>query len=193
MTSRRPCWRSKQRNGGHLGGIKYSFGDWTLFLCKSLLLFHYANMASGHMSEHTLFSALHYQRIRDKSKLLIEIYLSVFALFPHEKPASTAFSVLCFDWLLHCLDIYGEAHGFSRDLSQLLRLPCFNVTRNNFCTTRFENGNATFKFDCATHGTEKILTYHLVAPTCCKFFNHIQMHEVLLPTVLGSFKSNTTG
>ena len=42
MTSRRPCWRSKQRNGGHVGGVKYSFGDWTLFLCKFLLLFHYA-------------------------------------------------------------------------------------------------------------------------------------------------------
>ena len=27
MTSRRPCWRSKQRNGGHVGGVKYSFGD----------------------------------------------------------------------------------------------------------------------------------------------------------------------
>ena len=54
MTSRRPCWRSKQRNGGHVEGVKYSFGDWTLFLCKFLLLFHYANMASGHMSEHTL-------------------------------------------------------------------------------------------------------------------------------------------
>ena len=27
MTSRRPCWRSKQKNGGHLGGVKYSFGD----------------------------------------------------------------------------------------------------------------------------------------------------------------------
>ena len=47
MTSRQPCWRSKQRNGGHLGGVKTT-------LCKSLLLFHYANMASGHMSEHTL-------------------------------------------------------------------------------------------------------------------------------------------
>ena len=55
MTSRRPCWRSKQRNGGHLGGVKYSFGDWTLFLCKFLLLFHYANMASGHTSEDTLY------------------------------------------------------------------------------------------------------------------------------------------
>ena len=55
MTSRRPCWRSKQRNGGHVGVAKYSFGDWTLFLCKFLLLFYYANMASGHMSEHTLF------------------------------------------------------------------------------------------------------------------------------------------
>ena len=54
MTSRRPCWSSKQRNVGHVGGVKYSFGDWTLFLCKFLLLFHYANMASGHMSEHTL-------------------------------------------------------------------------------------------------------------------------------------------
>ena len=55
MTSRRPRWRSKQRNGSHLGGVKYSFGDWTLFLCKFLLLFYYANMASGHMSEHTLY------------------------------------------------------------------------------------------------------------------------------------------
>ena len=27
MTPRRPCWRSKQRNGGHLGGVKYSFGN----------------------------------------------------------------------------------------------------------------------------------------------------------------------
>ena len=27
MTSRRPRWRSKQRNGGHLGGVKYSFGN----------------------------------------------------------------------------------------------------------------------------------------------------------------------
>ena len=27
MMSRRPCWRGKQRNGGHLGGVKYSFGD----------------------------------------------------------------------------------------------------------------------------------------------------------------------
>ena len=27
MTSRRPCWRSKQRNGGHLGGVKYCFGN----------------------------------------------------------------------------------------------------------------------------------------------------------------------
>ena len=26
MTSRRPCWRSKQRNGVRLGGVKYSFG-----------------------------------------------------------------------------------------------------------------------------------------------------------------------
>ena len=51
MTSRRPCWRSKQRNGGHVGEVKYSFGDKTLFLCKSMLLFHYA---TGHMSEHTL-------------------------------------------------------------------------------------------------------------------------------------------
>ena len=54
MTSRRPCWRSKLRNGGHVEGVKYSFGDWTLFLCKFLLLFHHANMASSHMSEHTL-------------------------------------------------------------------------------------------------------------------------------------------
>jgi len=27
MTSRRSCWRSKQRNGGQLGGVKYSFED----------------------------------------------------------------------------------------------------------------------------------------------------------------------
>ena len=49
ITSRRPCFRSKQRNGGHL-----ELYSWTLFLCNSFLLFHYANMASGHMSEHTL-------------------------------------------------------------------------------------------------------------------------------------------
>ena len=55
MTSRQPCWRSKQINRGHVGGVQYSFGDWTLFLCKFLLFFHYANMASGHMSEHTLY------------------------------------------------------------------------------------------------------------------------------------------
>ena len=68
MTSRRPCWMSKQRNGGHVGGVKFSFGDWVLFLCKFLPLFHYANMASGHMSEHTppslpsLRVSLHHQR-----------------------------------------------------------------------------------------------------------------------------------
>ena len=56
MTSRRPSWRSKQGNGRHVGGVKYSFGDLNLFLCKLLLLFHYANMASGHMSEHTLLN-----------------------------------------------------------------------------------------------------------------------------------------
>ena len=27
MTSRQPCWTSKQRNGGHVGGVKYSLGD----------------------------------------------------------------------------------------------------------------------------------------------------------------------
>jgi len=54
MTSRRPCWRSKQRNGGHDGGVKYSFEDQTLFLCKCILLFHYENMASCHMSKHTI-------------------------------------------------------------------------------------------------------------------------------------------
>ena len=59
MTSRQPCSRSKQRNGTHLGGVKYSFGDETLFLCKSLLLFHYANMASGHVSEHTLYKIIY--------------------------------------------------------------------------------------------------------------------------------------
>ena len=67
MTSRRPCWRSKQRNGGHVGGVKYSFGDWTLFLCKFLLLFHYANMASGHMSAHFIeyiLSLIHIWRCR---------------------------------------------------------------------------------------------------------------------------------
>ena len=52
ITSRQPCWRSKRRN--HVGGVKYSFGDETLFLCNFLLLFHYANMATDHMSEHTL-------------------------------------------------------------------------------------------------------------------------------------------
>ena len=37
---------------------EYSFGDLTLFLCKFLLLFHYATLASGHMSEHTLLAPL---------------------------------------------------------------------------------------------------------------------------------------
>ena len=27
MTSRPPCWGSKQRNGGHVGRVKYFFGD----------------------------------------------------------------------------------------------------------------------------------------------------------------------
>ena len=26
MMSRRPCWKSKLRNGGYVGGVKYSFG-----------------------------------------------------------------------------------------------------------------------------------------------------------------------
>ena len=34
MTSRRPCWRSKQTNGGHLGGVKYYLG---------IKLYFYAN------------------------------------------------------------------------------------------------------------------------------------------------------
>ena len=34
MMSPRPCCRSKQRNGGHVGGKKYSFGDWTLFFMQ---------------------------------------------------------------------------------------------------------------------------------------------------------------
>ena len=59
-TSRQLCWRRKQRNGGHVLGVKYSFGDWILFLCKFLLLLHYANMASDHMSEHR-------KKINDKS------------------------------------------------------------------------------------------------------------------------------
>ena len=54
LTSRRPRWRSKQRNGGHIGGVKFSFGDQTLFLCKTFLLFHNTNMASGHVREQTL-------------------------------------------------------------------------------------------------------------------------------------------
>ena len=69
------------------------------------------------------FITPHYQRIRDKSKLLIEIYLYVFTSFPHEKPASTAFSVLCFDWLFHCLDSYDESHSFSRDLTENILTP----------------------------------------------------------------------
>ena len=35
MTSRRPCWRSKQRNGDHVGGVKYSFGDKTLLVTRA--------------------------------------------------------------------------------------------------------------------------------------------------------------
>ena len=66
----RPLFCSENRNGNRqievivclhdvtaaMWTMKYSFGDLTLFLCKSLLLFHCANMASGHMSAHTLLS-----------------------------------------------------------------------------------------------------------------------------------------
>ena len=57
MTSRRPCWRSKQRNGGHVEGVKYSFVGIELYFYANMAsghMFHYANMASGHMSHHTL-------------------------------------------------------------------------------------------------------------------------------------------
>lgn len=94
-----------------------------------------AAIFSGMLTANSLYFALlrlalsfdlsrhNYQRIRDKSKLLIEIYLYVFTSFPHEKPASTAFSVLCFDWLFHCLDSYGESHSFSRDLTEKILTP----------------------------------------------------------------------
>ena len=38
MTSRRPYWCPKQRNGGHVGVPNQSCGSWTLFLCKRFLL-----------------------------------------------------------------------------------------------------------------------------------------------------------
>ena len=69
-TSRRPCGRSKQRNGGHVIRVKYSFGELTLFLCKFLLLLHYANMASGHMSEHSICLLLiSVQRVKLSAKV----------------------------------------------------------------------------------------------------------------------------
>ena len=54
MTSRRPCWRpTKKRRPSWMSEI-FFWGFNSIFLCKFLLLFHYANMAFGHMSEHTL-------------------------------------------------------------------------------------------------------------------------------------------
>ena len=52
MTSQRPCWMSKQRNGGHVGGVKYSFGSIFMQIPPFVSLCKYG--ASGHMSEHTL-------------------------------------------------------------------------------------------------------------------------------------------
>ena len=49
MTSRRPCWRSKQRNGGHLGGVKYYFLGLSSIVMQIWLLVTWAN---------TLYSSL---------------------------------------------------------------------------------------------------------------------------------------
>ena len=94
----RPCWRSKQRNGGHLGGVKYSFGDWTVFLCKFLLLFHYVNMAPGHMSEHTLLTV---GWTKSSAPVRAVTYLKEQALnrlFKCHFPSSIRRSILA-DWL----------------------------------------------------------------------------------------------
>ena len=64
MTSRQPCWKGKQRNGGHIGGVKYSFGDETIFmqippfvsLCKHGFWSHegtHSLLALGIMDYHT--------------------------------------------------------------------------------------------------------------------------------------------
>ena len=52
--------------------MKYSFGAKTLFLCKSLFLFHYAKMASGHMSEHTLLISI--------AILIVNVIVTVLAI-----------------------------------------------------------------------------------------------------------------
>ena len=82
MTSRRPFWRSKQRNGDHVGGVKYSLGDKTLFLCKTLLLFHYANMASGDMSEHTVHNSTW---CKVQNSLFFTIYIINYGLNKNRK------------------------------------------------------------------------------------------------------------
>ena len=43
MTSRRPCWRSKQRNGGHLGGVKYYFAGLSFYFQEDSCFLHYTN------------------------------------------------------------------------------------------------------------------------------------------------------
>ena len=114
MTSRRPCWMSKQRNGGHLGEVKYSFGDWTLFLCKLLLLFHYANMASGHMSEHTLFSRflLHYLALN------VELYVVQFAFWSslRKKKVQQFNAIFCFIYNIKISPRSGNVLIFCRDV-----------------------------------------------------------------------------
>ena len=55
MTSQRPCWRSKQRNGGHVGKVKYSLGIELYFYANSSFCFIMQIwLLHGDMSEHNL-------------------------------------------------------------------------------------------------------------------------------------------
>ena len=64
MMSQMPCWRSKTKKQWPIcWRVKCSFWNWTQFLWQFFLLFQYANMAAGHMSEHTLliYQAVFYE------------------------------------------------------------------------------------------------------------------------------------
>ena len=69
MTSRRPCWRSKQRNGGHLGGVKYSFGGLDSIFMQSppfvsLCIYGFWSHERTHSIEH---SGFHFEMKRPKT------------------------------------------------------------------------------------------------------------------------------
>ena len=56
MTSRRPCWCTKQLKSGHVGAQGKPYGDWTLFSCKIFLLYQEICIVSDHVSENDLLN-----------------------------------------------------------------------------------------------------------------------------------------